>query len=201
MDLGALIFPINLPGAGEVAGVTADKIRFFAAAYTVGSPPGLVPLMTDSSYAGNVLFVLPPEGDDPQDHDGQRGPRWVSQRPLSADDSRPLPFEVTRFHANTLTIRVNNPDLAASWMYYADAWHPYWKARVNGKAVPVYRANMAYKAIPIERGENMIELQFGSRLFSVLSAIVSVNAAFWLGVVGTGKLRYSGTQALPPLQR
>jgi hypothetical protein len=80
-------------------------------------------------------------------------------------------------------------------------WHPYWKARVNGKAVPVYRANMAYKAIPIERGENLIELQFGSRLFSVLSAIVSVNAAFWLGVVGTGKLWNSGTQALPPLQR
>ncbi len=59
-----------------------------------------------------------------------------------------------------------------------------WKARVNGKAVPVYRANMAYKAIPIERGENVIELQFGSRLFSVLAAIVSLNAAFWLAAVG-----------------
>jgi hypothetical protein len=39
MDLGALTFPINLPGAGEVVGVTADKIRFFAAAYTVDIDP------------------------------------------------------------------------------------------------------------------------------------------------------------------
>ncbi len=184
IDLGHLTFPINRPGSGEVAGVTADKIRFFAAAYTVGSPADLVPLMTDRSYAGNVLFVLPREGDDPQDNDDERAPRWVPQRPLSADDSRSLPSEVTRFDANTLTISVKNPELAASWMYYADAWHPYWKARVNGKAVPVYRANMAYKAIPIERGENVIELQFGSRLFSVLAAIVSLNAAFWLAAVG-----------------
>jgi uncharacterized membrane protein YfhO len=91
---------------------------------------------------------------------------------------------VTRFDANRLTINVNNPARAASWMYYADAWHPSWRARVNGRTVPVYRANMAYKAIPIEDGDNLIELQFGSRLFSVLSAIVSLNAAFWLAAVG-----------------
>jgi hypothetical protein len=193
IDLGALTFPINRPGSGEVAGVTADKIRFFAAAYTVGSPADLVPLMTDASYAGNVLFVFPREHQegarDTQGNDDRPAPRWASQRPLAADDSRSLPYEVTRFDANTLTIRVKNPELAASWMYYADAWHPYWKARVNGKAVPVYRANMAYKAIPIEGGENVIELQFGSRLFSALSAMVSLNAAFWLGLVATGKLR------------
>ena len=68
-------------------------------------------------------------------------------------------------------------------MSYADVWHPSWRATVNGKAVPVYRANIAYKAIPIEGGENIIEFRFGSSLFTVLSAIVSLNAAFWLFAV------------------
>jgi hypothetical protein len=188
IDLGHMRFPVDRPGAGEVAGVTADKIRFFASAYAVGSPADLVPLMTDGSYAGNVLFVLPLEGplasNFPQDNDPQRAARWASERPLSADESRPLQYQVTRFDANTLTMKVNNPGKAASWMYYADAWHPSWKASVNGRMVPVYRANMAYKAIPIEGGENLVEFRFGSRLFSVLSAIVSLNAAFWLAAVG-----------------
>jgi hypothetical protein len=187
IDLGQLTYPINRPGAGEVAGVTADKIRFFSAAYTVGSPADLVPLMTEGSFAGNVLFVLPPEHDKAtrgRQQSDQRAPGWASQQPLSADDSRSLPYQVTRFDANRMTISVNNPEPAASWMSYADAWHPFWKASVNGKPVPVYRANMAYKAIPIERGENLIEFQFGSRAFSVLSALVAVNAAFWLAAVG-----------------
>ena len=51
-------------GAGEVAGVTADKIRFFPAAYTVGSPADLVPLMTDRSYAGKCCSCFHAEGDD-----------------------------------------------------------------------------------------------------------------------------------------
>jgi hypothetical protein len=182
IDLGDLSFPISGSGAGQVAGVTADKIRFFAAAYTVGSPGELVPLMTDPSHAGNLLFVLPIN----DGHD-RRAPPWTSQQALSSDDSRQLPYEVVRFTANSLAIRAANPNAAAGWMTYADVWHPSWKATVNGKPAPVYRANMAYKAIPIEAGENLIELRFGSRLFAMLTAIVSANAVCWLaGVVLLG---------------
>ena len=131
--------------------------------------------MTDASHAGNLLFVFPI--DDARDG---RAPPWTSQQALSADDSRQLPYEVIRFDANSLTIRAANPTAAAGWMAYADVWHPSWRATVNGKPVPVYRANMAYKAIPIEPGENLIELRFGSPLFALLIAIVSANAMFWL---------------------
>ena len=187
IDLGALSFPIKRPGAGEVAGITAAKIRFFAAAYSVGSPAELVPLMTDASHAGNLLFVFPID-----DAGDGRAPPWTSQQALSADDSRQLPYEVVRFDANSLTIRAANPNAAAGWMAYADVWHPSWRATVNGKQVPVYRASMAYKAIPIEPGDNLIELRFGSRLFAMLTALVSANAVFWLigvGVLGSRELR------------
>jgi hypothetical protein len=176
IDLGDLEFPIGRPGAGEIAGINADKIRFFGAAYAADAPGDLVPLMTDPSFAGNLLFVLP-GGDD------RRAAPWRAQQPLSADDSRRLAYEVIRFDANSLAVRAANPDASARWMTYADVWHPSWKATVNGKPVPVYRANIAYKAIPIEAGENLIELRFGSRLFAVLTAIVSATAMCWLAGV------------------
>ena len=176
VDLGRLAFPIARPGAGAVAGVSADKIRFFSAAYSVGSPAELVPLMTDPSYDGNMLFILS-QADAPA---GARSHPWTAQQSLATDDSRLLPYQIARFDANTLAIRVANPDASAGWLSYADVWHPSWQATVNGKRVPVYRANMAYKAIPIEGGENLIEFRFGSRRFSALSALASLNAAGWL---------------------
>ena len=121
------------------------------------------------------MFILPDEGPP-----AERAYPWTAQQPLATDDSRPVPYQVVRFDANTLAIHVANPDASAGWLSYADVWHPSWRATVNGKPVPVYRANMAYKAIPIESGENVIEFRFGSRLFSALSAFASLNAAVWL---------------------
>jgi hypothetical protein len=183
IDLGHLTFPMTRPGAGAVAGVSADKIRFHAAAYVVATPADLVPVMTSESYAGDRLFILPLDstrGTPGEEAAPARAQPWMQEQPLSADDTRRLSYDVLRFDANTLAIRVANPDASAGWLSYADVWHPSWRATVNGKRVPVYRANMAYKAIPIEGGDNVIEFRFGSRLFSVLAALASLNAAAWL---------------------
>jgi hypothetical protein len=178
IDLGRLRFPRERAGIARIAGVTADKIRFFTNAYSVPSAVELAPVV-GASFQGNLLFVSP--GDAAP---GSPAPEpWRAQRSLSADESRQVPYEVLKFNAATLRIRAVNFDPAARWLSYADVWHPSWTATVNGKAVPVYRGNMAYKAIPIEEGENLIEFQFGSRIFSVVAGIAAINAAFWLCAV------------------
>ena len=173
---GRLQFPVERVAAAAVSGVSADKIRFFAHAYSVVSADDLVPLMTDDSYNGDLLFVLPA----PDARGSARSVPWTSQQPLSTDDSRPLPYQVQQFDADNLIVKVSNPESGAAWMSYSDMWHPSWHATVNDRPVPVYRANMAYKAVPIEPGDNVIHFHFGSALFSILSAIVSANSAFWL---------------------
>ncbi len=179
VDLGRLEFPAKHAGTANIAGVAADKLRFFTQAYAVASAADLVPLMTDDSYRGNLLLVLP--ADTPN---GAASPQpWTSQRPLGADESRRFRHELLRFDANTVAVRVVNSEAATAWMSYADVWHPSWRATVNGRPVPVYRANMAYKAVPLEPGENLVEFRFGSRLFSVLAALAALNAAVWLGAV------------------
>ena len=181
MDLGRLRFPVERAGIAAIAGVTADKIRFFSRAYSVASPAETARIVRDRAYYGNLLFVSDAAAAAAA---GSLAPeRWTSAHDLAADDSRALPYEVLRFDANRLTIKVTNDNETPGWMSYADAWHPSWRARVNGRDTPVYAGNLAYKAIPIQGGENLIEFRFGSRWFSALSALAALNAAFWLAAV------------------
>jgi hypothetical protein len=179
-------FPLDHAAAAAAAGVSAEKIRFFAQAYGVPSENALVPLMTDASYTGNLLFVLPAAASGRTEEVGTPTEPWLGQQPLSTDDSRQFPYEVRRFDANHLAVKVTNASSNALWMSYADVWHPLWRATVNGRPVPVYRAQMAYTAVPLDPGENLVEFDYGSVRFSMLTIIFAVNAACWL--VGVGYL-------------
>ena len=181
---GHLDFPPT-SAAARVSGVTTDKIRFFSQAYAVNAPGDLAPLMADGSYRGNELFVFPVGGGQAGAGPPSTPPApWPSGKSLAADESLPLRYEVQRFDANNLVVKVSNPEGKGTWVSYADVWHPSWHATVNGRWVPLYRANMAYKAVPIDAGDNIVHFQFGSRLFSMLAAIFAANAAFWLCAVG-----------------
>jgi len=49
--------------------------------------------------------------------------------------------------------------------------------------VPVLRANLAYKAVPIVAGENDIEFRFDAPAFDALALLLSANAACWLAAI------------------
>jgi hypothetical protein len=178
-DVDSLRFPMDHPAAPKVSGVSEDKIRFFVRAYGVAAPEDLVPLMSDRSYMGDVLFI------QSVDAGGTAAALpWTDGERLSADDSLQLHYQVQRFDANNLVVDVVNPDASSIWMSYADVWHPSWHATVNGRPTPVYRANMAYKAVLLESGRNVVHFRFGSTLFTRLSTVLSANALFWLSVLG-----------------
>ena len=185
-------FPAEREAAARLAGARADKIRFFAHAYSVPAPEELKRLVTDRSYNGDLLFVSQPEGAAQQ----TMTVPWRSQESLSADDSRHLSYRVDRFDANNLVVKVSNTDPTPVWMFYSDVWHPWWSATVNGVTTTVYRANVAYKAVRLEPGESVVHFRFQSRLMAVLSALAAVNAGVWLigtGVMMVGVLRSSAT--------
>jgi len=99
-------------------------------------------LVITFSPGGDVLFVLP----TPASEEAPPVPLpWSSQVPVSTDDSLRLQYVVEAFDANNLRVRVVNPG-SGSWMFYSDVWHPSWRATVNGKPVPVYRADLALQS-------------------------------------------------------
>jgi hypothetical protein len=178
IDAGTLEFPSDYRGSAKAAGITADKIRFFSHAYAL-SGGDLAPLLTDTAYEGDLLFVE-------LHHGALAGPLlevWTSQQPLSSNDSLSAAYQVQQFDSNNLALHVSNPQPSPIWLFYSDVWHPLWSATVNGRSVPVYRANVAYKAILLERGENLVRFHFGSTLFSLLASLHAANAAFWIGAV------------------
>jgi hypothetical protein len=138
-------------------------------------------VLTDPSYQGDLLFVSAPAmaGETPTTIP------WRWQQSLSADDTRELPYRVERFDANNLVVHVSNTLATPVWLFYSDVWHPWWRATINESPAPVYRANVAYKAVRIQPGENVVHLRFHSEVLAALMALGAVNAGFWLITVGT----------------
>jgi hypothetical protein len=179
VDLDRPGFPLDRPGTRRVAGIDADKIRFFTRAYGVMSASDLAPLLMDPSYAGNLLFVLPT-----QTQDVAPGPiPWTLQVPLDSNDSRPLKYEVQQFDSNNVIVSVADAGPQQVWMSYADVWHPFWEATVNGRRAAVYRGELAYKAVLLDPGANSVHFRFRSPAVSTLPALVAGDAALWLFLV------------------
>jgi hypothetical protein len=67
---------------------------------------------------------------------------------------------ITNYSPNRLLFEAIVTETRGAWLYYADAWHPGWKAFVNGEPVPIARANIAFKAIKLPPGKSSINLVF-----------------------------------------
>ena len=100
--------------------------------------------------------------------------------PISDTDNDP--------HAISFAILTRQPtfyafDVDASrpgWLFLADANYPGWRATVDGRAVPVFSAQLLGKAVAIPAGKHKVELYFSSSTFryglllSLLSLVIAV---------------------------
>lgn len=73
---------------------------------------------------------------------------------LSAEAGR-SEIDVLRFRPGLLEVRVRHAP-AGAWLVYADAFDPHWHAIVNGASRPIAVANLAFKAVPLQPGENRV---------------------------------------------
>ena len=55
-----------------------------------------------------------------------------------------------------------------------------WKARVDGKAVPLWRANYAFQAVEVPAGRHEVTLVYGDKMFWIGTLL-----AAWAGLVCT----------------
>jgi hypothetical protein len=94
--------------------------------------------------------------------------------------------EVEEFTANSVTIHVNN-DQENHWLYFSDAWHPFWHAYINEKEVPILKANFGFKAIEVPSGDAFVKFVYSSRLLIItiflawLVLCVTMVLILWVG--------------------
>lgn len=80
---------------------------------------------------------------------------------LEAPDGqrRDVSGSVRSFSDNRLVAAVDGGTQGGT-LYYADAFHPRWRASVDGQPVPVTLAREAFKAVAVPPGEHLVALSF-----------------------------------------
>lgn len=99
---------------------------------------------------------------------------------LSGFGPENVSVKVKKFTANTLIAEANVKKKGGAWMVYDDAYHPGWKAYVDGQKVDISQANLAFKAVYLSEGSSEIVLKFFNGKGSVLSIFFSI----WGAVCG-----------------
>ena len=87
--------------------------------------------------------------------------------PLPPNGARPgATARVTEYRPNRVTVRLDaRPE--AAFLVLSDVWFPGWVCRVDGAAVPVYRANHAFRAVALPPGAQEAVFAFAPRSYLV----------------------------------
>ncbi len=176
--------PRTRPDAyAKIIGESRDKLQVFTAAHAAGGDATVASMLAHPQFQGDVL-LLTRDGDPDRPFD---------ESLASRNERMPAPTKVLEFSADRVRIEVEvPPSQKEAWLAYADAWHADWRATVDGSPTPVERANLAYKAVRLHAGRNLVEFRFRAPLRSACSAVVGVLSLFWCGVLAVWTLKLLG---------
>ena len=195
-----LDFPTNHVACLKLAGLAVDKIQAFSEAYRIETDEQMASMLSSPDCRGDILFLSPREGDDEKTG---LPLRWKDQKSLSANTRVAGEYRVIQFDANNLVVGIDMPAAHPgrnAWLFYSDVWHPFWKATVNGRPVEVFKASLAYKAVLLDAGRNLVHFFFHSWLFSLLATLIGWNAFLWVSILFWLVIRQSGL-SIPFLAR
>jgi len=81
-------------------------------------------------------------------------------------------LEVLEFTLNSIKLRTNFGK--RKFLVYNDSYHSGWKAWVNNQKAPLYRANIAFKGLWLEPGENIVTLRYGQMRTYILNFLLLI---------------------------
>ncbi len=88
---------------------------------------------------------------------GEKNKDKLPLHPQIIDKENPA-FQVLDFDVNHLRFRTDLP--ARKFLVYNDSYHKDWQAFIDGKRVPLYRANAAFKGMWVPAGKHEIFMRF-----------------------------------------
>jgi len=93
---------------------------------------------------------------------------------------------ITRYDLNEVDMEADSPGPAI--LRFGDLYFPDWTARVDGRKVPVWRADYCFRAIPLPGGHHRVEWKYEPRaltegLWISILALVAIGALFATGAL------------------
>lgn len=110
-----------------------------------------------------------------------RAPGWDALETAIIESAETLPFDdegegTPEIIAETpleLTLRVSGSK--GGMLVLADTYYPGWQATVNGQPAPIYRANLAFRAVPVPPGESTVGVYYDPPSFKIGAAISALS--------------------------
>ena len=112
-------------------------------------------------------------------------PSLASPADASGDRS-----SMTSYGANDIKLEANTG--AKGLLVLSEVYYPAWKAYVDGKPVPLYRADQLLRAVPVPAGKHVVELRYESgslRLGLAISLLTSLALVAMLVALIFSRLR------------
>jgi len=97
--------------------------------------------------------------------------------------------EILNDEETQLDIQVNAE--SDGYLVVSDTYYPGWQAQVDGTAAPIYRANYAFRAVPVQAGKHTVRFRFEPtqwRVGLVVSGMSLAMTMFGLGVTVLRKM-------------
>jgi hypothetical protein len=168
------------PAFLKILGCGYPKLQVFKRLHVVPDAAALRSALGSPRYKGDVLFSA---GAPPS-----RAATSVAAPDaalLGADERVDAKIDVRSFAANGIKLAVDNPLSSPAILFYSDAWHKNWRARVDGAPAPIAAANFGFKAVEIPAGRSEVEFSYRPALVkAILRLFVGFNAVMALVLFG-----------------
>ncbi len=113
-----------------------------------------------------------------------------SGRSVEVDDH----VEILSYEPEKIVIRVSSG--GQKFLVLSEAYFPGWKATVNGEEAGIFRADYAFRAIPVDSGESLVELRYEPQSFLIGASISSGAGILFFGLLAAGALRRLASASL-----
>jgi hypothetical protein len=92
-------------------------------------------------------------------------------------------------------IRLKVEASAPAYLLLTDTWYPGWRATVDENEVPIYRANLSFRALAVPAGHHQIVFRYQPESLrgGIQITVLSLVLVAWLAIRGSGWLRNTST--------
>jgi len=89
--------------------------------------------------------------------------------------------ELVLYEPEHIIVNLSAP--TEGWLLLSDAWYPGWEVTVDGRAAPVERANVLFRAVAVDEGEHQVEWKFRPASFRLGLSVTLGTLGLLLAVV------------------
>ena len=176
-------FPIPQSTAFKnLCGYGSPKLQLFSKIHILPNEDDVAEVLGNPDFQGNILLTSSPSSE----FEKNSTPAIIGSKDdieLKANERIvETNISVQEFSFDKLRLQVNNETESGAVLYYADAWHPKWRAYVNGKPSFVLKTSLAYKSVIIPPGTSDVRFEFGDTLSGFLfNAMITIGIFVFCG--------------------